>query len=56
MKTSPPTGLARIKKVPKVGSYLAFKPLLGYYYLISEGKLVADYQAKAKKMFFTRFS
>jgi hypothetical protein len=50
MKTSPPTGLTRIKKVPKAGSDLVFKPLLGYCYLSSEGKLAADYQAKAKNV------
>jgi hypothetical protein len=51
MKTSPPTGLARIKKVPKARSDLVFKPLSGYHYLSSEGKLAADYQAKAKNVF-----
>jgi hypothetical protein len=39
MKTSPPTGLARIKKVPKSRSNLVFKPLLVYQYLSSEGKI-----------------
>jgi hypothetical protein len=50
MKTSPLTGLTRIEKVPKAGPDLVFKPLLVYLYLISEGKLAADYQAKAKNV------